>query len=68
MRNSFVAETGLKLTRSPSARQQVMRRRLAVVGGLAALAVASAVVGSLTTPHRSGGATAATGPFSYFPS
>ena len=67
MRNSFVAETGLKLARSPSARQ-VMRRRLAVVGGLAALAVASAVVGALTTPHRLGGATAVTGPFSYFPS
>jgi len=67
MRNSFVAETGLKLARSPSARQQVMRRRLAVAGGLVALALASMVVGDLTARHGPGHA-AITGPFSYFPS
>lgn len=68
MRNSFVVETGLKLARSPSVRQQVMRRRLAVVGGLAALALASAIVGGLTAHPGPAGPAAVTGPFSYFPS
>ena len=68
MRNSFVAETGLKLARSPSVRHQVMRRRLAVIGGLAALALASMVAGALTAHHGPGGPAAVTGPFSYFPS
>jgi hypothetical protein len=68
MRNSFVAETGLRLARSPSARQQATRRRLAIVGGLAALALASTAVGMLTPHHRNVAATVVTGPFSYFPS
>jgi len=68
MRSSFVATTGLKLVRSRSVRQDVARRRLAVAGALAALAVASGLLGYLTAPAGSAEPAGPTGPFSYFPS
>jgi len=68
MRSSFVATKGLKLSRSPSARELASRRRLAVVGAILALAGASAGLGVLTAPRGVGESAARTGPFSYFPS
>ncbi len=68
MSSSFVERTGLSLTRTPSHRQQVGRRRLALACALVALAIASGVVGSLVRPaHKPLPQYAATGPFSYFP-
>ncbi len=66
MRSSFIATTGLKLARSPSVRDQAVRRRRAVIGTFLGLAVASAVIGALTAPGHP--REAQTGPFSYFPS
>jgi hypothetical protein len=68
MRSSFASRGGFVLTKTPSHRQQVARRRLVVVGAVAAFALTSGLIGALTTrsaadhlgqPH--------TGPFSYFP-
>jgi hypothetical protein len=66
MRSSLVATKGLKLVRSRSLRDDAARRRWAVVGAVAGLALASGVVGYFTAP--SGPAEHRTGPFSYFPS
>lgn len=66
MRSSFIATTGLKLTRSPSVRDQAARRRRAAIGTVLGLAVASAIIGALTAPRHPG--EVQTGPFSYFPS
>jgi hypothetical protein len=66
MRSSLIATTGLKLVRSRNVRQDAARRRWAVVGAVVGLAVASGLVGYLTTP--SGPAELRTSPFSYFPS
>lgn len=66
MRSSFVATTGLKLARTPSARTQALRRRLAVAGALLALAAAGVVVGIATAPAPA--ADGRIGPLSYFPS
>jgi hypothetical protein len=52
------------LMKTPNYRQQAGRRRLAVAGGMIALALASALIGALTQPTPR----IATGPFSYFPS
>jgi hypothetical protein len=69
MRSSFTADTGLKLARTPNAREQAQRRRLAVLAAIAGLAVASGVFGALTAPHSlRHPAESSTGPFSYFPS
>lgn len=68
MRSSFIATTGLKLSRSPNAREQAHRRRLAVVAAVLLLAGASAGLGVLTAPRAAGDPAARTGPFSYFPS
>jgi hypothetical protein len=68
MPSSFVARSGLSLTRTPNQRQQAGRRRLALLCGLVALAIASGVIGSLVrSPEAPLPAHAATGPFSYFP-
>jgi hypothetical protein len=71
-RSSFAARTGPILMRTPSYRQQALRRRLMVMCAVLGLALASGVLGSLATapPARTAAATipAATGPFSYFPS
>jgi hypothetical protein len=66
MRSSFIATTGLKLSRSPSARDQAARRRLVVLAAIGGLALAGGALGLITAP--SGGGEPATGPFSYFPS
>jgi len=68
MPSSFIATRGLKLVRSPSARQQTLRRRLAVVGAIMGFAALSGAVGFLTAPHGSSEPGPRTGPFSYFPS
>lgn len=68
MRSSLIATKGLKLVRSPSARQEAARRRLAVLGAVVSLAVLSGLVGHLTAPPSSVELAARTGPFSYFPS
>jgi hypothetical protein len=67
MRSSLVATKGLKLIRSRSVREDAQRRRWAVLGAMAAVALASGLVGYLTTPGSAADA-APTGPFSYFPS
>ena len=58
---------GAGLSRSPSHRQQSMRRRLVVGGAIVGLALASAVLGALVRPAQPLPARADTGPFSYFP-
>ena len=68
MRSSFTATTGLKLSRSPSAREQAARRRLVVMVAIASLALAGGALGLATAPSGSGEPAARTGPFSYFPS
>jgi hypothetical protein len=67
MRSSFTVTTGLKLSRSPSAREQSARRRAAIACAALGLAAASGVFGALTA-HRAPGEPVRTGPFSYFPS
>ena len=67
MRSSFVSRTGLVLAKTPSVRQQAARRRLLVACAIAGLALASGLVGALTSPKTEAVAQASTGPFSYFP-
>jgi hypothetical protein len=68
MPSSFTAKTGLSLSRTPSHRQQASHRRLGLLCAVAALAIASGVIGSLTQPHSKPVPVAeASGPFSYFP-
>lgn len=67
MRNSFTPVTGLKLSRTPSVRDEALRRRLTVVACLLALMAGGVGLGLISAPEsaeRSG----RTGPFSYFPS
>jgi hypothetical protein len=68
MRSSFASQRGVILVKSPSARQQANRRWLAVAGGMAVLAMVSALIGTLTHPSSEVFAKPSTGPFSYFPS
>jgi hypothetical protein len=68
MRSSFTVTTGLKLSRSPNARDQAARRWLVVMAAIAGLALAGGVLGLITAPSGSGEPAAGTGPFSYFPS
>lgn len=68
MRSSFTVTTGLKLSRSPSAREQAARRRRVIVCAVLGLAAASGVFGALTAQRGAGEPAAGTGPFSYFPS
>ena len=67
MRSSFAVRSGLKLARSPNHREQVTRRRMAVIGAVVGLALASGLIGSLAGPHGSTESVTRTGPFSYFP-
>ena len=65
MRSGFAPRGGFVLMKSPSQRQEALRRRAVVACAFLALAIASGVIGSLT------GSTAANRPtpaFSYFPS
>lgn len=68
MASSFVSGSGFVLVRTPSYRQQRMRRRLVVVSALIGLALTSALIGAAATPRADAGSRSATGPFSYFPS
>ncbi|HEX7887622.1 MAG TPA: YtxH domain-containing protein [Phenylobacterium sp.] len=68
MRSSFTATTGLKLSRSPSAREEALRRRAMVLGAVLGLAAIGAAIGLLTAPRDRGEAAESTSPFSYFPS
>ena len=68
MRSSFTAHTGLKLARTPSAREQSMRRRLAALAAILGLALVSGLLGVFTVPKGPIEPASRTGPFSYFPS
>ena len=60
---------GPSLSRTPSYRQQAVRRRLAIACAIVGLALASGVLGSLLGPAPAAlPAHVAAGPFSYFPS
>ena len=67
MRSSFTSRTGFALAKTPNYRRQAQRRRWIVVGAVLSLALASGVIGSLTTPKGEVLARSTTGPFSYFP-
>lgn len=67
MRSSLVATRGLKLVRSRSVREDASRRRWAVAGAAAGLALVSGIVGYLTPPGGQADPGRAD-PFSYFPS
>jgi hypothetical protein len=64
----FASRGGLTLMKTPSHRQQASRRRLMVICGMLALALASGVVGSMTHTRGEAVGKAETGPFSYYPS
>jgi hypothetical protein len=68
MRSSFASHRGLTLTKSPNARHQAGRRRLAVVAAMFGLALVSGLIGILTHSPSEVFTKATTGPFSYFPS
>jgi hypothetical protein len=54
--------------KTPTHRQQTVRRWLAAICGILALALASGLIGSLIHPAHVVSSRPATGPFSYFPS
>lgn len=68
MRSTFDSRSGFTLVRTPSYRQQQMRRRALVISAVVGLALASGLIGSMTAQHDELGRAPATGPFSYFPS
>lgn len=68
MPQAFAPRSGVVLIKTPSHRQRVLRRRLGVIGGLLAFALASGLIGSLTHPSGEQLGRPHTGPFSYFPS
>jgi len=68
MRNTFAPRHGLVLLKTPNHRQKALQRRLTVVCGLLALALASSLIGSMTHPKGEPLGRPHTGPFSYFPS
>jgi hypothetical protein len=68
MRSSFASRGGFTLMKTPNHRQQVGRRRLAVICAVLAIALASGVIGSMTNSSGEVTGGAHTGPFSYFPS
>ncbi|HEV7384750.1 MAG TPA: hypothetical protein VGN89_07710 [Phenylobacterium sp.] len=68
MQSGFAARRGPLLMKTPTHRQQSMRRWLAAICGVLALALVSGLVGSLIHPAHVVSSRPATGPFSYFPS
>lgn len=68
MGSRFQSRDGFVLIKTPSARQQQARRKLAIICGILALALASGLIGSLTSPNTAIVEKPTTGPFSYFPS
>lgn len=72
MRSSFARDGlaprgGFILKKSPNYRQLAARRRLMVACAILGLALASGLVGTLTTPRTDVATKVSTGPFSYFP-
>jgi hypothetical protein len=68
MRSGYAIGRGATLMKTPSYRQQAVRRRLTVVCVVLGLALASGLVGSLIHPVSAPSSRPATGPFSYLPS
>lgn len=68
MRDTFAARRGPILMKTPTHRQQTVRRRLAAICGILALALLSGLIGSLIHPAHVVSSGLATDPFSYFPS
>jgi hypothetical protein len=66
MRSSYATVRGAALLKTPNARHQAGRRRVAVVGAILGLALASGLLGA--TIHPDSSSRPATSPFSYFPS
>ena len=65
-RGSFAVRTGLRLTRTPSHREQIARRRVVAIVAMLALAVASATFGAMNASNADADRnTAQVGPFSY---
>ena len=52
MQSGFATRGGYTLMRTPCPRQQARRRRMMVVCAMAALAITSGLIGSLTGPGR----------------
>ncbi len=67
MRSSFTSVTGLKLSRTPSVRDEVARRRMTLVACLLAVMAGGVGLGLISAPERAD-VSGRTGPFSYFPS
>ena len=68
MRDAFATRPGGVLIKSPNARHQAARRRLIVVCGVLALALASGVIGVMSHDRSEPLRQPQTGPFSYLPS
>jgi hypothetical protein len=69
MQSGFAPRRGPILTKTPSHREQAVRRRLVVICGILALALASGVIGSLMHPaHVVSDGPPQARPFTYFPS
>jgi hypothetical protein len=68
MQTGFTARRGSILLKTPTHRQQAVRRRLAAICAILALALVSGLIGSLIHPTHVVSSRPATGPFSYFPS
>ena len=68
MRSSFSSDIGLKLTRTPSARQMAYRRRLTALAVVVALGMAGGLLGVFATTNAQIESAGRIGPFSYFPS
>ena len=68
MRSIYVAPRHPLLLKTPNARHQAARRRLAIVFALLGLALASSLLGAAIHPRGDLSSRTATGPFSYFPS
>ena len=68
MRSSHATARGAMLLKTPNAREQAARRRLAIVCAFLGLALASGLIGSMIHTDQGLSRRPATGPFSYLPS
>ena len=67
MRSTFAPRGGFVLLKTPSYRQQVVRRRLLAICAILGLALASGLIGVFTAPVGVVSSQITTGPFSYVP-
>lgn len=67
MHPAFAPRRGPMLMKTPTHRQQTVRRRLAVICAMLGVALASGLIGSLIHPASQVSSRPATGPFSYIP-